>query len=88
MRDFNCTFGIINPVIYNSLVVAVYGFLYCLSLAHFNTRNVLDMDTNFPAYCEGELGIISVTFLVYVTGFRNKTMLENHFDVSSKYHQF
>jgi hypothetical protein len=40
-------------------------------LTHFNDRNVLNMDTNLIACCEGELGIISVTFLVYVTGFKN-----------------
>jgi hypothetical protein len=37
------------------------------------------MDTNWTAYCEGELGIISMTFLIYVTGFHKKTMCGNSF---------
>jgi hypothetical protein len=35
------------------------------------------MDTNLTAYCEGELAIISMTILAYVTGFQNKTMCRN-----------
>jgi hypothetical protein len=57
----------------------VCGFLYCLLLTHFNTRNVLSMDTNLTAYCEWELGIISMAFPVCVTGFQNKTMCRNPF---------